>query len=879
MSRRIILWLVGLLGTPAVVLSQADSLMAPGIPLALARYRAERLSNVRYDLVLSVSDADTARGRVTIRFLRQRAGDLILDFRGPTLGRVRVNGRSEPDLHYNGAHLRIPQRALVAGENRIDVEFASMVAAAGASIIRVRDAVDNRTYLYTLLVPSDANQLFPCFDQPDLKARVTLTLTTPREWRAVANGARVKSDSTSRGLVHSFRETEPLSTYLIAFAAGPWAEVRAKGTRKPITLYVRQSRVRDVDADSIIVANDRAATWLEKYFDSRFPFHKLDVVLAPAFPFGGMEHPGAIFYSEERFVFRERPTLPQLLGRTATIYHEVAHQWFGDLVTMTWFDDLWLKEGFATYMASRMQDALAPASQSWKSFYLRNKPAAYAVDLSEGTTPVWQGLGNLDQAKSNYGAIVYNKAPSVLKQLNYLVGDSAFRIGLQRFLRRHAYGNATWRDLLSAIGTASGRSLTAWGESYILRPGMPVLEQRPVVRDGRMVSFSLIQRPARALSGIRPWPIKTEVLAVFDQGEAQRIPLTIVAETTVVAELAGRPAPRFVFANAQDYAYGLVLLDPGSVSTLEREIGTIQDSFLRTMLWGAMWDLVREAILAPDRFLRAALRELPRETDEQLVSGLLSRILRGTTAYLGDVQRAAFLPDIERVLLAGANDAAKSYGLRKAHLDTYIRVAGTVPGVAILDGMLDSTLLAGDTLRAPARWAMVTRLISIGSPLAERRLEAEVLRDPTPEGRRRAFVARAGRPDAATKSEYFRRYFADPDLNEDWVTASLEAFNTVDSQQLSGPFLTAALDSLPWIQKNRRIFFLGSWIGGFLEGHTTDEALRQVRDVLASRPALAPDLRSKVLQAADELERTVRIRKAFGVDSPRAEIHPSVKSP
>lgn len=851
----------------ALLIAPTDSLMGRGIPAELARYRAQRIRDVRYELVLSVSDADTAKGRVTVRFVRARAGDLILDFRGPQLARVRVNGRLTSEHEFNGAHLRIPARLLRPGGNTVEAEFSALIAASGASIIRVRDPVDKRPYLYTLLVPSDANQLFPCFDQPDLKAKVTLTLTTPLEWLALSNGIRVKSDTTSRGLVHSFRETEPISTYLIAFAAGPWAELQATGTKKPIKMYVRQSRLREVDADSIIHANDRAATWLEGYFATPFPFQKLDVVLAPAFPFGGMEHPGAIFYSEERFVFRERPTLPQRLGRTATVYHEVAHQWFGDLVTMRWFDDLWLKEGFATYMGAKMQDALDPEAQSWKTFYLRNKPVAYAVDVTEGTTPVWQQLANLDQAKSNYGAIVYNKAPSVLKQLNYLVGDSAFRSGLQRFVRQYGYANATWRELLASVATASNRSLSAWGESYILRPGMPVIEQRLTIRDGRVASLLLVQRPARPLSGEKPWPIKTEVLVQWDASEIQRIPLTLVAETTAVNEVVGRAAPQFVFANANDNAYALVLLDPGSVNTLERELGGVSDSFLRAMLWGAMWDLVREALLAPDRYLRAALRALPAERDEQLVSTLLTRITRTVTAYLGDVQKSAYLPDVERALLAGANDRSKPYGIRKAHLDAFVRVAGSEPGLSTLDALLDSVSVAGDTLRAPTRWSIVTRLVSRGAPGALTRLNAESERDQSAEGLRRAFVAKAAQPDSIVKAQYFSRYFSDAQLNEDWATSSLDAFNAVESQSLTRPYLVPALDSLAWIQQNRRIFFLGSWIGAFLEGQTEQDALNTVRAFLSDRPRLAPDLRAKILQAVDELERTVRVRKAFAVST------------
>jgi len=818
--------------------------------------------------VLDVTASDSAIGRVAVRFHLRRDGDVILDFRGALHGRVRANGRVLPNVEYNGAHIRIPASAVHVGVNRLDFDFATPIAAAGASIIRVKDPSDSATYLYTLLVPSDANLLFPCFDQPDLKAKVTLTLTTPFGWTAVANGAKLRTESTSRGLVTTFRETESISTYLIAFAAGPWVELQARGSRKPITLYARKSRLADIDADSIILANDRAASWLEQYFATPFPFQKLDVVLAPAFPFGGMEHPGAIFYSEERFVFRERPTLPQRLGRTATIYHEVAHQWFGDLVTMEWFDDLWLKEGFATYMAAKMQDALDPASEAWKTFYLRNKPVAYAVDASEGTTPIWQRLGNLDQAKSNYGAIVYNKAPGVLKQLNYLVGDDAFREGLQLFVNKHRYANATWRDLLDAIAVPAKRPLRAWGDDYILRPGMPILEQRLDVRDGKISRFAIVQRPARSLSGMRPWPIRTELLVMSDKGEAQRIPLTITTDTTVVEELAGKPIPAFVFANSRDFAYALTMLDPSSVSTLERTIGSVRDPFLRSMLWGALWDLVREALLSPQRFVRLAIRELPREQDEQIVSGIISRLTRATSAYLPPVLRDATLPDVERTLLDGANNAESPYGIRKANFDAWVRVAATQPTVALLAGMLDSTTIAGEPLRAPTRWAIVTRLMALGVPGATDLLAREEARDQTAEGVRRAFVARAASPDPAVKQQYFQRYFADSTLNEDWATASLDAFNTLESQSLTLPYLTPALDSLPWIQRNRRIFFLGSWIGAFVDGQTSDSALTVVRDFLSGRSDLPIDLRRKVLQATDELERTVRIRRTFEVATP-----------
>jgi aminopeptidase N len=846
--------------------AHADSLLGPGVSQALARRRASDIRDVRYELSLDLARPDSAIGRVALRFRLARPTDVIIDFRGSRLdasSRASANGAALGALHHEDGHLVVPRSTLRAGENVVSIErFATPIAASGASIIHFHDASDGSDYLYTLLVPADANQLFPCFDQPDLKARVTLTLDAPSGWNVVANGTEQGSDRHGETVRHRFRETEPLSTYLIAFAAGPWATFTSERSSRPLTLYVRRSRAKEVEADSILLANDRAATWLEGYFDSKFPFQKLDAVLAPAFPFGGMEHPGAIFYNENSFIYREPPTLPQRLGRTATIYHEVAHQWFGDLVTMRWFDDLWLKEGFATYMAAKMQHALDPSAEAWKTFYLRNKPAAYAVDLTEGTTPVWQRLSNLDQAKSNYGPIVYNKAPGVLTQLNYLVGDSAFRVGLQHYLHGHAYANATWRDLLDAVGGAAHRPLAGWGEQYILRPGMPVVEQQVRVEGERLGGVSLVQHPAQSLSGAKPWPIRTEVLLGWASRPPLRIPVTLTADTTRVPIPAGTPAPDFVFANARDYAYALVLLDDRSTAWVERNLGRVEDDFLRAMLWGAAWDLVREARLRPSRFIALAVRELPAERDEQIVSGVLGRLARATSTYLVGPEQERELPAVERMLRAGADDAARPYGIRKQFLDTYISVAATPSALAHLDSLLDAGTAAGAPLRAPTRWAIVTHLLERGARKSEARLAAETRSDTTSDGRRRAFVANAARPEA--RQSYFRRYFADSTLNEEWVTASLGAFNAPEAERATERYLRPALDSLPWIQRNRRIFFLGSWISSFVEGRREPEALEIVRRFLTERRDLPRDIREKVLQATDELQRTIRIRRTFG---------------
>ncbi|HTE47755.1 MAG TPA: M1 family aminopeptidase, partial [Gemmatimonadaceae bacterium] len=717
----------------------ADPLIGPGVSRQLATERSRLLSDVRYDLRLSLQAPDTARGSIVVQFDAKRSADVILDFRGPSLSNVAVNGAANgAKPAFNGAHLRVPASAIRVGKNTISADFTTPIAPAGASIIKFHDDKDGSDYLYTLLVPSDANLLFPCFDQPDLKARLTLALTVPAKWHALANGVTQRVDTTNGLATYRFRETDPLPTYLFAFAAGPWKEFAASPTTP--AFWVRASRASEVEVDSLQAQVGSALSSLAKYFGVPYPFQQFQYMLSPAFPFGGMEHPGVTMFNEESFIYREPPTLTQRLGRRATIYHEVAHHWFGDDVTMRWFDDLWLKEGFATYMAAKMQD-IEGLPNPWMSFYLRNKPAAYDVDQTSGTTPVWQELANLDQAKSNYGAIVYNKAPGILKQLNYLVGDTAFRAGVHNFLVTHPYGNATWNDLLAAIGNASHRSLGDWGKQYILRPGMPVLEQRLDIADGKIRRLTLVQHPAQKLSGRGVWPMRTE-LTLYSGGAASlSLPVEIKAETTVVTAATGRTAPDFVFANANDNAYGLVMLDAHSTQWLQAHIGDVRDPFLRAMLWGALWDLLRDARLPPTEFIATAVRELPGERDEQIASGIVSRLGRSAGTYLSATQQAALLGQVEALLLSGASNAQNSYGLRKSQLDAYLGAARTPAALARLTSWLDSTSTAGLPLRQPTRWSIVTRLIERGAANTDALLANEVRHDTTANGKRSAFVA------------------------------------------------------------------------------------------------------------------------------------------
>jgi aminopeptidase N len=421
---------------------------------------------------------------------------------------------------------------------------------------------------------------------------------------------------------------------------------------------------------------------------------------------------------------------------------------------------------------------------------------------------------------------------------------------------------------------------------------MPEVEQALTVRGGRIARLALAQRPAQALSGPGAWPMRTQVLLWYPDRAPVVIPVELraraaaaagrrepapagparagaptvgtAAVTTEVAAARGRPAPAFVFANAGDYGYFLTLLDDRSVAALESgALGRVEDPFLRAMLWGALWDQVRATRLAPARYARLVLRELPGERDEQILPGLLGRLSRAVVAYASPAVRDSLRPEVERALWQGALDASRPYGIRKACLDAFVGVAATPEGVTRLIALLSADSAAGEPLRDPTRWELATRLSVLEVPDAERLAEAQAARDTTPDGRRRAFIAGAARRSEDAKDRYFVRYFADAALNEDWATGSLGAFNAIEHQVLTLRFLRPALDSLPFIQANRRIFFLGSWLGAFLGGQTSAAASDVVRRFLADHPGLPRDLRRKVLQSADELERTVGIRRRW----------------
>jgi len=394
---------------------------------------------------------------------------------------------------------------------------------------------------------------------------------------------------------------------------------------------------------------------------------------------------------------------------------------------------------------------------------------------------------------------------------------------------------------------------------------MPVLEQRVTVQDGKIVSVALHQRPARDLSGAGTWPLRIQLVVSGLTGPRVELPVEMRGADTSITLPEPVPAPALVFANAGDQGYLSLSLDPASAEWLLEHVSEIRDPLLRAMGWESLWNQVRDTQLSPARYLAAVTRALPNERDEEIVASLLGHTARAVGAYLSCIEQNALVPPLTAALRRIVMDPARPYGIRKASLNALVATLrpGDEAGVRWINAQLDRSI-PGLPLGPPGRWAIITKLVEVGMPAANQRLAEEIRRDSTTDGQRRAFVARAARPTAEAKRVFFRRYLRDTTLNEDWTTSSLRAFNAASARTMTLPYLQPALDTLPWIQRHRRIFFLGAWLGAFLDGQVSDTALRITEDFLRHSPTLPVDLKRKVVQAMDELERTVAIRRQFG---------------
>ncbi len=853
---RVLLTLAGLTIFVTTVSAQTATPGA-GVPLEIATHRAANISGLRYELDMSIPESLSSplTGAIVIRFqLKDASSPLVFDFETSRahVKSVVANGRPS-DFDYVNGHIVVPAKALVAGRNEIHIEFN----AGDASLNRSAD------FLYTLFVPARARLAFPVFDQPDLKGRWTVKLEHPAKWQSAANGAELSRTTTGDRVTVTFADTEPLPTYLVAFIAGDFKVETAVRNGRTFRMFHRETDAAKVarNREAVFDLHARSLEFLERYTAIPYAFGKFDFVAIPAFQFGGMEHAGKILYNAPGLLLDESATQNQLLGRASVIAHETAHMWFGDLVTMRWFNDVWMKEVFANFMAAKIVNPSFPTVNHELRFLLSHYPAAYEVDRTPGANPIRQQLGNLNEAGSMYGAIIYQKAPIVMRHLEALLGEESFRDGLREYLKAHAFGNATWADLIVLLDARTPVDLVAWSKAWVEEPGRPTIETVLEVKDGKVALLAFRQRDPWRRSRI--WPQQLRV-AVGGPGSEQRLIVEMNGREVEVPQGIGWPAPRYVLPNAAGWAYGGFTLDRATLAWLMTNLPDLDDPLTRGSAWVTLWDALLDGQVRPNAFLDLALRALPRETDEQMTSRVLGYSSNAWWRFLDATGRTAYAERFESVLREGLSQAGTPS--RKASWFGALRnVAVTPPTIQWLERIWEKKESVPGLPLAETDYTSLALDLAVRS--ADRGhdiLQAQLSRVENPDRRARfQFVMPALSADPLERDRWFAslRDVANR-RREPWVLEGLNYLHHPLRAAAAKKYVQPSLEMLRDIQKTGDIFFPKRWLDATLGGHQTADVAETVRMFLKGLPANYPDrLRNITLQSADELFRAAQTVK------------------
>jgi aminopeptidase N len=825
----------------------------PGVSEALAQERANAINDLRYDLSFTVP-VDRQRpvtGRGIVQLALKKPQRLVFDFAQPAdrLRRVRVDGRDIQASIADG-HIVIEEGLTRAGVNRIEFEFT-----AGDEALNRND-----DFLYTLFVPARARLAFPCFDQPDLKGRYTLHLSVPAEWQAVSNGAERMRRSEGSTIAIDFVETLPLPTYLFSFVTGRFSVETAMRAGREFRIFHRETDVAKVarNRDAIVDLHAKALAWLEDYTKIRYPWGKFDVVLIPSFQFGGMEHAGAILYNASGLMLDESATQNQLLDRASVIAHETSHMWFGDLVTMRWFNDVWMKEVFANFMAAKIVNPSFPQVNHELRFLLAYYPAAYQVDRTAGTNPIRQQLANLDEAGQLYGPIIYQKAPIVMRQLELIVGESKFRDGLRAYLKRYSYGNATWLDLVRMLDERTPVDVTAWSHAWVEERGRPSFTTTVRADDRqRLASIEIVEQDPMGRSMI--WPQRLRV-ALGYPGMVRELPVYVEGDVTQVAQAKGLPRPLYVLPSGAGLGYGLFVLDPESRDYLLAHIEDVPNALTRGAAWVTLWDNVLESHVSPAAFVDAAMRALSRETDEQNAQRVLAFVARAFWRFMSPAERSARGAGLEAMLRVGI-ERGRTQSEKAAWFNTYRDVVLSREGMAWLERVWRrEEKVPGLTLAEPDEITLALELAVRERPGWEEILRMQLERTQNPDRKARfAFVVPALSADPAVRERAFARFrFVENRRREPWVLESLQYLNHPLREAHARQFVGPALDLLREIRDTGDIFFPTRWMDSTLWGHRSPEVAKTVREFLASHPDYPQRLRWTILSSADELFRVAK---------------------
>ncbi|WP_372407705.1 aminopeptidase N [Streptomyces luteireticuli] len=772
----------------------------------LTREEAERrallLTVDSYEIDLDLSGAQeggTFRSETVVRFDSAEAGaETFIDLVAPAVHEVVLNGESlDPAVAFADSRIALP--GLRGGVNELRVVADCAYTNTGEGLHRFVDPVDEQAYLYTQFEVPDARRVFASFEQPDLKATFRFTVKAPAGWTVISNSPTPEAPSDN---VWRFEPTPRISTYITALIAGPYHGVHSTyekdGRTVPLGIYCRPSLAEYLDADAIFEVTRQGFDWFQEKFDYAYPFAKYDQLFVPEFNAGAMENAGAVTIRDQ-YVFRSKVTDAAYEVRAETILHELAHMWFGDLVTMKWWNDLWLNESFATYTSIACQ-AAAPGSKwphSWTTFANSMKTWAYRQDQLPSTHPIMAEIRDLDDVLVNFDGITYAKGASVLKQLVAYVGEDKFFQGVQAYFKSFAYANTRLSDLLSALELMSGRDLKAWSKAWLETAGINVL--RPEITtdaDGTVTSFAVRQEATPLPEGakgeptLRPHRIAIGAYELKDGKlvRTERIELDVDGELTAVPELVGKRRPAVFLLNDDDLSYAKVRLDEESLRVVTAHLGDFTESLPRALCWASAWDMTRDGELATRDYLELVLSGIGKESDIGVVQSLQRQVKLALDLYAAPDWRETGLAKWTEATLAHLRAAEPGSDHQLAWARAYAATARTEEQLTLLEGLLHGTeLVTGLAVDTDLRWTFLERLAATGRA-GEEAIAKELERDRTSTGEQHAASARAARPTAEAKAEAWASVVEADKLTNAMQEAVIGGFLQTDQRELLAPY-------------------------------------------------------------------------------------------
>ena len=848
---------------------------------------AERSATVRtqsYAVVLDLTHGESIfRSTTTVRFTATPGTSTFIDLIAPTVHSISLNGRSlDPAEVYADSRIALTD---LATDNELVVDADCAYMHTGEGLHRFTDPADGETYLYSQFEVPDSRRVFTVFEQPDLKASFTFTVTTPVSWTVLSNSPTPEptpakaSDGSGDAHTFAFAPTEPMSSYVTAIVAGPYVGVTDEyiaddGRTVPLGVYCRKSMIEHMDSEEILDLTKRGFAYYEGLFATPYAFSKYDQIFVPEFNAGAMENAGCVTHRDD-YIFRSRPVEARVERRAITILHELAHMWFGDMVTMTWWNDLWLNESFAEFTSTLATAETTRWNQAWTTFQTLEKGWAYNQDQLSSTHPVAAEINDLHDVEVNFDGITYAKGASVLAALVGYVGRENFFAGIQRYLAAHAYANAELSDLLRELEAVSGRDLSAWTRLWLQEAGVTTLRLEVVTdADGVITQAAVRQEiPADSPASLRPHRVAIGSYSLTGRGadarleRTGRVELDVDGELTQVPELVGTRRADVLVLNDDDLTYAKVRLDEDSLSFGLEHIESFTASLPRSIVLASAWDMVRDGELAASSFLQAAMRALSVEEHSSVIQGLLGRITTCLSAFLPPAVRRDLAPgtadrllELTRAAQAGSDKQLQLVRALAAHAVTSEQldvVAGLMEGAAALDGLeVDQDL----------RWDLLTGLVAAGRS-GEEQIRSEEARDRTTTGRERAAEARAAIPTPEAKRATWRALVDDVSMPNETQVRVLRGLTNVERRpELLVPFVSEYVDIIDSVWSSRTFHMAENLLTGLwscatvgLDGADPAAALEGWLESHAQAPAA---LRRIVRENLDDTRRVARAQAA-----------------